>query len=131
MAIGRNFEEVIQKALRMVEEGCTGFDSKHFDRELSHRGLENTLDNVSAELQTPSPTRIWAIAKAFDLGATVESVADLTKIDPWFLMKLMHIHKIKTTLGALTLQELAGQPSLLREAKRCGFLCGECGRWHS
>ena len=53
---------------------------------------------MDAELQTPSPTRIWAIAKAFNFGAT-----------------------IKISLDALTLQELAGQPSLLREAKRCGF----------
>lgn len=121
MAIGRTFEEVIQKALRMVEDGCTGFDSKFFDQELLHRAVDGTLDNVCAELQKPSPTRIWAIAKAFDLGASVERVSQLTNIDPWFLMRLHHIHSIKMCLSSCTLVELLANTTVLQESKRCGF----------
>merc|ERR1719214_72315 len=61
MAIGRTFEETIQKALRMVYESCVGFDAGRFDRELEHRGVKVDADaHVRAELQTPTPARIWA-----------------------------------------------------------------------
>merc|ERR1719361_3200189 len=74
MSIGRTFEETIQKALRMVEDHCKGFDSDRYDLEQAHRGEANDVESVKAELQRPSPIRIWAIAKAFDLGTTVEEV---------------------------------------------------------
>merc|ERR1719183_1316513 len=73
MSIGRTFEETIQKALRMVDESCCGFDARRFDMELGHRGLSGE-EHVRAELVKPTPTRIWAIAKAFELGITLEEV---------------------------------------------------------
>ena len=81
MAVGRCFEETIQKALRMVDESCCGFDARRFETELEHRGQSLTLEHVNAELQTPSPSRMWAIAMAFELGSTVDEVHDLTRID--------------------------------------------------
>merc|ERR1711988_901177 len=62
MAIGRCFEETIQKALRMVDESCVGFDARRWELEQAHRGQGDA--HVFEELQAPSPTRIWAIAKA-------------------------------------------------------------------
>merc|ERR1719160_1514742 len=87
MSIGRTFEETMQKALRMVDESCSGFDSNRFDLELSHHGIsgEEHVNAVKAELQTPSPTRMWAIAKAYELGITMEEIHRLTNIDRWFL----------------------------------------------
>jgi carbamoyl-phosphate synthase small subunit len=120
MSIGRTFEETIQKALRMVDDSCNGFDSNRFDLELSHRGVSGE-EHVKAELQKPSPTRMWAIAKAFDLGISLEEVHDLTKIDRWFLSKLLHIHQIKLALGCLDPTELENNTAMLREAKQYGF----------
>jgi carbamoylphosphate synthase large subunit len=120
MAIGRTFEETIQKALRMVDESCNGFDSHRFDLELDHRRVSGE-EHVRAELQTPSPTRVWAIAKAFELGIGIEEVHRLTSIDRWFLAKLMNIQQVKTALGCLDYTELCDNVSLLREAKRTGF----------
>merc|ERR1719183_2134281 len=120
MSIGRTFEETIQKALRMVDESCCGFDARRFDMELGHRGLSGE-EHVRAELVKPTPTRIWAIAKAFELGITLEEVHSLTRIDRWFLSKLFHIHQIKNALGCLTPMELESNRDVVREAKRCGF----------
>jgi len=122
MAIGRTFEECVQKALRMVDESCMGFEPDRFDMELRHRGVvDNMQEQVCAELQKPSPTRIWAIAKAFELGLNVEEVHSLTRIDRWFLMKLSHIHLIRETLKTQDYMSLGQNEALLREAKRCGY----------
>jgi carbamoyl-phosphate synthase large subunit len=120
MAIGRTFEETIQKALRMVDESCSGFDAGRFDLELGHRGISGE-EHVRAELEKPSPTRIWAIAKAFELGLSIGDVQRLTSIDHWFLAKLFHIHQIKQALGCLDYHSLGQNEAVLREAKRCGF----------
>jgi len=122
MAIGRTFEESIQKALRMVDESCTGFEADRFDMELRHRGIvDNMQEHVCTELQKPSPTRVWAVAKAFQLGLNVEEVHELTRIDRWFLNKLHHIHVIKEALKTQDYSALSANAALLREAKRCGF----------
>jgi carbamoyl-phosphate synthase large subunit len=121
MSIGRTFEETIQKALRMVDEACKGFDSERFDLELAHRGEEGTAHFVKAELMRPTPTRVWAIAKAFELGMDVEEIHGLTRIDRWFLSKLLHVHTVKHALQTIDISGLAANPQLLREAKRCGF----------
>jgi len=122
MAIGRTFEETIQKALRMVDESCAGFDAERFDLELVHRGAVATAaETTRAELQTPSPTRIWSVAKAFEMGMSVAEVHELTSIDKWFLTKLHHIHSVKQALRAMDFAELKRSPTLLWEAKRCGF----------
>lgn len=85
MAIGRNFEETIQKAIRMVNESCVGF---YNDDIISKEEIEYQLKN-------PSHNRILLIAKAFDMGYTVDDIFELTKIDRWFLYKLYNIHKMK------------------------------------
>jgi len=121
MAIGRTWEESIQKALRMVDESCCGFDSGRWDMELKFRGVDTDVEVVKAELQRPSPERMFAIAKAFDLGLTPVDVQNLTSIDLWFLGKLYHIHSIGKALESLTFFDLEADVVLLREAKRCGF----------
>jgi len=121
MAIGRTFEETIQKALRMVDESCTGFDSERFDLELHHRGLPLTEESTRAELQTPSPIRIWSIAKAFEQGLSIADVHGLTAIDTWFLTKLWRIHQVKQSLKCFDYHELRSNIVLLKEAKRVGF----------
>jgi carbamoyl-phosphate synthase small subunit len=129
MAIGRNFEEVIQKALRMVDENCIGFDSQRFDAELKHRGLPEEEAHVRAELAAPTPMRIWAIAKAFDMGMNLEEVRKITAIDTWFLQKLLNIHAVKKALGEVRHHDLQSQPRLLREAKRLGFADRQIAAW--
>eukprot|EP00928_Gymnodinium_smaydae_P000483 TRINITY_DN10184_c0_g1_i4.p1 TRINITY_DN10184_c0_g1~~TRINITY_DN10184_c0_g1_i4.p1 ORF type:complete len:1610 (+),score=410.00 TRINITY_DN10184_c0_g1_i4:703-4830(+) len=122
MSIGRTFEEVIQKALRMVDESSLGFDGKRFDQELGRRGVtENIAESVREELQTPTPMRIWAVAKAFNLGLGVEEVHQITNIDRWFLAKLHNIHQLSSALQTQTFMDLAKNPTLLGEAKRRGF----------
>jgi carbamoyl-phosphate synthase small subunit len=121
MAIGRCFEETIQKGLRMVDDSSAGFSAERFDVELAHRGKEITIENVNEELENPTPLRMWAVAKAFALGSTVEEVHNLTRIDRWFLEKLHHIHRVGQTLNSIDFTELGSQTPLLREAKRCGF----------
>jgi len=121
MSIGRSFEEAIQKALRMVDDSCSGFEARRFDLELSHRGSTNDLEEVKAELQKPSPMRMWSIAKAFDLGLGTEDVHSLTKIDRWFLSKLFNIHTMKKALETQDYFQLKNNSELLRESKRRGF----------
>mmetsp|Transcript_71717 Transcript_71717/g.154837 ORF Transcript_71717/g.154837 Transcript_71717/m.154837 type:complete len:1095 (+) Transcript_71717:168-3452(+) len=125
MAIGRTFEEVIQKALRMVDESCAGFDAERFDSELMHRGVakDEAAEKLATveELSKPTPIRIWAIAKAFELGMSVEDVHQNTAVDRWFLTKLHHIHTVKKSLRGMEYADLRVTPLLLKEAKRCGF----------
>jgi len=126
MSIGRTWEESIQKALRMVDENCSGFEPQRFDLELRSQGFndscsESLRERVRAELRAPSPTRIWAIAKAYKIGITFEEVHRLTKIDRWFLSKLKYIHCVQETLRTIDFYKLADNTALLKEAKRCGF----------
>ena len=82
MAIGRTFEEVIQKGLRMIGQGMHGFVE---NREL-------TIEDVEAALKAPTDKRIFVIEKAFKQGYTIQQIHDLTKIDLWFLKKLYNIY---------------------------------------
>ena len=110
MAIGRSFEEVIQKGLRMVGQGMHGF--------VGNREIE--FDSFEEELQNPTDMRIFSIEKALDAGFTVDKIWELTKIDKWFLHKLENIFKIKNKLTEYnTLQSLPKE--LLIESKRAGF----------
>jgi len=79
------------------------------------------LEAVKAELVRPTPVRMWAIAKGFELGLDIEETHQITKIDRWFLSKLYHIHQTKQALGTLDYYDLQNNGALLREAKRCGF----------
>eukprot|EP00439_Symbiodinium_sp_Y106_P070103 s3034_g12.t1 len=125
MAIGRTFEETIQKALRMVDEASLGFDPIRYDLELGRRGLATTGPNFDVELKkelaNPTPVRMWAIAKAFEQGMNVEEIHTLTNIDRWFLSKLHGLHMLKGTMKSLDFYELRQNPVLLKEAKTRGF----------
>ena len=110
MSIGRSFEEIIQKGLRMVGQGMHGFVGN------DHTKFENLDD----ELANPTDLRIFAIAQALEEGYTIERIYDLTKIDPWFIERLKNIvdykHKLQTYNA---LEDLPAD--VLREAKRLGF----------
>ncbi|CAK9061201.1 CAD protein [Includes: Glutamine-dependent carbamoyl-phosphate synthase [Durusdinium trenchii] len=116
MAIGKTFEETIQKALRMVDESSLGFDHSRFDMELNRRGVKMSEHELKKELSNPTPARMWAIAKAFEDGMGVEDVHELTRIDRWYLWKLHGLHRIKSTL-----RQRAGGPVGQALAERCFF----------
>ena len=110
MAIGRTFEEVIQKGLRMIGQGMHGFvDNK-----------ELKIDNVEAALREPTDKRIFVIEKAFAAGYTIDQIHDLTKIDKWFLQKLYKIHLTDQRLHACSNINVLDN-DLLRLAKVQGF----------
>ena len=110
MAIGRTFEEVIQKGLRMIGQGLHGFvDNK-----------ELKIDNVDEALKEPTDKRIFVIEKAFNAGYTIDQIHELTKIDRWFLQKLYKIHETDRELHACTSINVLDN-ELLRKAKVQGF----------
>lgn len=110
MAIGKTFEEAIQKGLRMIGQGMHGFVGNH----------DIKIENIEKELSEPTDMRIFIIASAFEKGFTVDQIHHLTKIDKWFLIKLRNIFDLKNNLEkSNTLKELPLE--LLKEAKRSGF----------
>lgn len=110
MAIGRTFEEVIQKGLRMIGQGMHGFIG---NKEIEYNDLDTALAN-------PTDTRIFAIAQALEKGYSVDRIHNLTKIDKWFLVKLRIIIEIKNDLTSF--DSLDALPrELLLEAKQAGF----------
>ncbi len=109
MAIGRNFEEAIQKGLRMIGQGMHGF--------VENKELE--IDDLDAALCEPTDKRVFVISKAMHKGYTIDQIHDLTKIDKWFLYKLKHIIDIDEQLKQSNVNTL--DRSLLREAKVYGF----------
>ena len=110
MAIGRTFEEVIQKGLRMIGQGMHGFVGNH----------ELSIEDVDAALKAPTDKRIFVIEKAFKNGYSVEDVHRLTKIDRWFLRKLYNIYETEEELkSAGNINVLDND--LLARAKREGF----------
>lgn len=110
MAIGRSFEEAIQKGLRMIGQGMHGFVENK----------ELVIPDIDKALHDPTDKRIFVISKAFRQGYTVEQIHDLTKIDRWFLQKLYGI--IETAYALEQYDRIADVPEeLLREAKKQGF----------
>ena len=109
MAIGRNFEEAIQKGLRMIGQGMHGF--------VENKELQ--IPDLDAALREPTDKRVFVISKAMHKGYTVDQIHDLTKIDRWFLNKLKHIIDIDEALKRLNINTL--DKELLREAKVYGF----------
>ena len=110
MSIGRSFEEMIQKGLRMIGQGMHGFVGNDHTK----------FDNLDDALQNPTDLRIFAIAQALEEGYTVERIEELTKIDVWFLERLKHIVDLKHELQKYNkLEELPAK--LLLEVKQCGF----------
>ncbi|PJC03497.1 MAG: carbamoyl phosphate synthase large subunit, partial [Gallionellales bacterium CG_4_9_14_0_8_um_filter_55_61] len=108
MAIGRTFKESFQKALRGLEVGVNGLDSKFTDREA-----------IVSELGNPGPERIWAVGDAFRIGLSVEEVFDISKIDRWFLVQIADLVAQEQKLQGCTLDGLTGEA--LRALKRNGF----------
>lgn len=110
MAIGRNFEEAIQKGLRMIGQGMHGF--------VENKELE--IENIDAALREPTDKRIFIISKAMHKGYTIDQIHELTKIDKWFLYKLKHIIDIDETLKKCKSVNVLDK-ELLRTAKIYGF----------
>lgn len=110
MAIGRTFEEAIQKGIRMIGQGLHGFVGNH----------DIELGETDQELSEPTDMRILVIERAFEEGYNVDRIHELTRIDKWFLVKLKNIHDLK-----LKLEKVGGLPhledALLIQAKKAGF----------
>ncbi|WP_292979431.1 carbamoyl-phosphate synthase large subunit [Nitrosomonas sp.] len=108
MAIGRTFQESLQKALRGLETGVDGLDEKTTDLEI-----------IKAELGHPGPERLWYVADAFRCGIPFDEIHALTRIDPWFLVQIEDLVKQEQVLSGKRLETLNRQE--LRQLKRCGF----------
>ena len=115
MGIGRNFEECFQKALRMVEPT----HNRGFETHETVFGDDTPVDLLEDELINPTDRRIFALAKAFQDGYTVDKLHELTRIDKWFLYKLQRIHETGNRISELNLDTL--QASSLKDAKKTGF----------
>ena len=110
MSIGRSFEEMIQKGLRMIGQGMHGFVGNDHTR----------FDNLDDALANPTDLRIFSIAQALEEGYTVDRIEQLTKIDKWFLVRLKHIVDLKKELQKYdSLNDIPD--ALMLEVKRCGF----------
>jgi carbamoyl-phosphate synthase large subunit len=108
MAIGRTFQESLQKAMRGLEIGVDGLDQRTTDRE-----------TIEKELGEPGPERIWYVGDAFENGFTVEEVHRLTRIDPWFLDQIKEIVELEMELDDRRLEDI--DAATMRALKRKGF----------
>jgi len=108
MAIGRTFQESLQKALRGLEVGVDGFNLKSVD-----------ADKISEQLSNPTPDRLWYVADAFGVGMTVEEVFEDTAIDPWFLTQIKEIVDLELAIEKRTLDSITAEE--MRHLKRKGF----------
>ena len=118
MSIGRSFEEMLQKGLRMIGQGMHGFVGNDHTK----------FDNLDEELSNPTDLRIFAIAQALEEGYTIERIEELTKIDPWFIERMKNIVDYKHKLSEYnTLDEIPAE--VLREAKVLGFSDFQIGRF--
>lgn len=108
MAIGRTLEEVLQKAIRMLDIGMQGFS-----------GHDLTFPDLDKALATPTDRRMFAIATALEQGYTVERISELSKINPWFLYKMRNIIAMKRELQGKNLQDISDEN--LRKAKQAGY----------
>ena len=118
MSIGRSFEEMLQKGLRMIGQGMHGFVGNDHTK----------FDNLDEELSNPTDLRIFAIAQALEEGYTIERIEELTKIDPWFIERMKNIVDYKHKLSEYnTLEEIPAE--VVREAKVLGFSDFQIGRF--
>ena len=113
MAIGRTFQESLQKALRGLEVGMCGFDPILDDQTISSK------DILTRELTEPGAKRIWYIADAFRQKWSIESIFELTGIDPWFLIQIEEIIKLETIVSNMELSDV--NKDLFYNLKRKGF----------
>ena len=154
MAIGRTFEEALQKGLRMIGQGMHGFVENHLNEELRMKNEESSADGMAAansslftlhsSLSQPTDMRIFVLSKALQTGYTVDQIHQLTMIDRWFLQKLRHLvlidqrlkefaqfSELATFMDNTELMEYLEAPEfveLLRKAKVCGFSDFQIGR---
>ena len=118
MSIGRSFEEMLQKGLRMIGQGMHGFVGNDHTK----------FENLDEELSNPTDLRIFAIAQALEEGYTIERIEELTKIDPWFIERMKNIVDYKHKLSTYnTLEEIPAE--VLCEAKVLGFSDFQIGRF--
>ncbi len=118
MSIGRSFEEMLQKGLRMIGQGMHGFVGNDHTK----------FNNLDEELSNPTDLRIFAIAQALEEGYTIERIEELTKIDPWFIERMKNIVDYKHKLSEYnTLEEIPAE--VLREAKVLSFSDFQIGRF--
>jgi carbamoyl-phosphate synthase large subunit len=108
MAMGRTFQESLQKALRGLEVGVDGFNLKSVDP-----------DKIGEQISNPTPDRLWYVADAFGVGMSVDEVYELTAIDPWFLVQIKEIVDLELALEKRTLDSLSKDE--IRHLKRKGF----------
>lgn len=116
MAIGRNFQESIQKALRGLETGKDGFDEIMSLESMDEKEIKDILRQ---ELRDPGPERIWYVADAFRAGWDLETVFDISKIDPWFLSQIKELIDLEDDVKQRGLDAL--DEIYLRQLKRKGF----------
>ncbi|KAI1394073.1 carbamoyl-phosphate synth [Hypoxylon trugodes] len=120
MSIGRTFEEAIQKAIRAIDFHNLGF------------GETKALMSIDDELQTPSDQRLFAIANAMHSGYSVERIWELTKIDKWFLHRLMGLSQFSKEMSRYNTSQISRRPDLLLQGKRLGFSDRQLARfWDS
>lgn len=108
MAIGRSFEEVLQKAIRMLDAGMEGLTGNNFN-----------FENLEEEIQKPTDKRIFAVSQAIAAGYSIDKIYELSKINTWFLFKLKNIVEMARQLGDRNLESLPAET--LRFAKQYGF----------
>ncbi len=113
MAIGRNFQESVQKALRGLEVGVSGFDEK------VEAGATNVKETILKELKVPGPERIWYVADAFRHGFSLDDVFEATKIDRWFLIQIQDIVNTEAQVKTLGFGDLTAEN--IRSFKRKGL----------
>jgi carbamoyl-phosphate synthase large subunit len=119
MAIGRNFEEVIQKAIRMCDIGKDGLVANNNNKSAENEDMET----IEQALLHPNDEIIFTIIKALRAGMTINAISQLSAVDPWFLMKMKSIVDMEDKLRKSNLDE-----DLIREAKRMGFSDKQVGR---
>jgi len=119
MAIGRTFEEALQKAVRMLDIGKMGVVGNDEEPE----PLESILD----ALENPTDERLFKVAKALKMGVSIEKIYELSGIDPWFLYKIRNIVEMEKRLQSLDLND-EKVPEIIREAKRLGFSDAQIAR---
>ncbi len=113
MAIGRTFQESVQKALRGLEVGSAGFEP------MVDLSSDDALGSIRRDLATPGAQRIWFVADAFRAGMSVEEVFEASKIDPWFLVQIEDLIKTETILGCKPLSDI--DAAQMFQLKRKGF----------
>jgi carbamoyl-phosphate synthase large subunit len=108
MAMGRSFEEVLQKAIRMLDVGAQGLN-----------GFGDLFDDIDNELEKPTDKRLFAIAEAMRRGRSVDTIASLTGVNRWFLHKIRNIVDVERELSGFVIDDILEEP--LRRAKKKGF----------